>query len=247
MTHSNSKRQVKITNPLWRSQQNKHNENILICNRLVSTDHAQKSPHTLRRPIWGYLKVGFHVGCLPTKLQIIMGWRCLPAVNNKPSNHITAVYQKRGVQWTWAVGLPCTQYRIFNPASAGHRKDKDPSNSQENQTSVQNSILGNREKEVFRWDPNLRRWDQLVWHIQTLLHHITSTSRRMCPYSHQNLVGKRCTWELTLSMPPSHLTLAKTQSISLKPGKAPLVIAEASGYSNAPTRTCSRDFQVGFS
>jgi hypothetical protein len=26
-----------------------------------------------------------------------------------------------------------------------------------------------------------------------------------------------------------------------------LVIAEAFGYSNAPTRTCSGDFQVGFS
>ena len=48
-------------------------------------------------------------------------------------------------------------------------------------------------------------------------------------------------------MPPSHLTLAKTKSITLKLGKAPSVIAEASGYPNAPTGTCSGDFQVGFS
>ena len=32
-----------------------------------------------------------------------------------------------------------------------------------------------------------------------------------------------------------------------KPCKAPSVIAEAPGYSNAPTRTCSGDFQIGSS
>ena len=47
-------------------------------------------------------------------------------------------------------------------------------------------------------------------------------------------------------MPPSHLTLAKIQSFLKKLGKAPLVIAEASGYFNVPIRTCSVDFQVGF-
>ena len=52
---------------------------------------------------------------------------------------------------------------------------------------------------------------------------------------------------ITSLMSPSHLTLAKTKSISLKPGKDPSVIVEASGYPNAPTRTCSGDFQVGFS
>ena len=30
-------------------------------------------------------------------------------------------------------------------------------------------------------------------------------------------------------------------------GKTPSVIGGASGYPNAPTRTCSGDFQVGFS
>ena len=54
-------------------------------------------------------------------------------------------------------------------------------------------------------------------------------------------------YSITLLTPPSHLSLAKTQSISLKLGKAPLVIAEASDYSNAPTRNGSEDFQVGFS
>ena len=48
----------------------------------------------------------------------------------------------------------------------------------------------------------------------------------------------------TTLMPYSHLTLAKTQSISSKLGKAP---SKASGCSNAPTRTCSGDFKVGFS
>ena len=37
-------------------------------------------------------------------------------------------------------------------------------------------------------------------------------------------------------LPPPHLTL--------KPGKAPSVVAKASGYPNAPTRTCFGDFQV---
>ena len=32
-----------------------------------------------------------------------------------------------------------------------------------------------------------------------------------------------------------------------KLGKASSVVAEASGYPNATTRTCSGDFQVGFS
>ena len=48
-------------------------------------------------------------------------------------------------------------------------------------------------------------------------------------------------------MPPPHLTLPNNQSLYQKLGKAPLVIGEASSYPNAPTRTCSGDFQVGFS
>ena len=48
-------------------------------------------------------------------------------------------------------------------------------------------------------------------------------------------------------MPPSHLTLVMTISISYKLGKALSIIAEAFGYPNAPTRTCSKEFQVGFS
>ena len=49
-------------------------------------------------------------------------------------------------------------------------------------------------------------------------------------------------------MPPPHLTLPNNQSLFFKLGKAPSVIAaEASGYPIAPTRTCSGDFQVGFS
>ena len=47
-------------------------------------------------------------------------------------------------------------------------------------------------------------------------------------------------------MPPPHLALPKSQGFSLKLGKAPLVIAEASGYPDAPTRTGSGDSQVGF-
>jgi hypothetical protein len=47
-------------------------------------------------------------------------------------------------------------------------------------------------------------------------------------------------------MPPSHLTLAKTKSISQETGKDPSLIAEAYGYPNAPTRTCFGDFQAGF-
>ena len=43
------------------------------------------------------------------------------------------------------------------------------------------------------------------------------------------------------AMPPPHLTLANNS------GEAPSVVADASGYSNAPTRTCSIKFQVGFS
>ena len=43
-------------------------------------------------------------------------------------------------------------------------------------------------------------------------------------------------------MPPSDLTLSNNQSLSLKSGKVFLVIAEASGHPDAPTRSCSRDF-----
>jgi hypothetical protein len=68
--------------------------------------------------------------------------------------------------------------------------------------------------------------------------HLWWTSQRVSRFNH---IGK---FNIITLMPHSHLTLAKTQSISLKPGKAPLVIAEASGYSNAPTRTCSGYFQV---
>jgi hypothetical protein len=48
-------------------------------------------------------------------------------------------------------------------------------------------------------------------------------------------------------MPPPHLTLTNNQKLPQNPGKAPSVLADTSGYPNAPTRTCSRDFQVGFS
>ena len=48
-------------------------------------------------------------------------------------------------------------------------------------------------------------------------------------------------------MPPPHPTLPNNQSFSPKPGKAPSVIGEASGYPNAFTRTCSGDFWVGLS
>ena len=47
-------------------------------------------------------------------------------------------------------------------------------------------------------------------------------------------------------MPPPHLTLAIKQRLPENPSKAPSVIAGASGYPNAPIRTCSGDFQVGF-
>ena len=50
-----------------------------------------------------------------------------------------------------------------------------------------------------------------------------------------------------LIMLPPHLTLANNQRLSKNSGKAPSIIAGASGYPNAPTRTCSRDLQVGFS
>ena len=46
---------------------------------------------------------------------------------------------------------------------------------------------------------------------------------------------------------PSHLTLANNQRLSQNLGKAPSIIAGASGYPNAPTRTCFGNFQVGFS
>ena len=46
-------------------------------------------------------------------------------------------------------------------------------------------------------------------------------------------------------MPPPHLTLTNNQRLPKEPGKAPSIIAEASGYPDAPTRTCSGDFQVG--
>ena len=36
------------------------------------------------------------------------------------------------------------------------------------------------------------------WHIQTLPHQIPSTFGWVCPYSNQNLVGERPTWEPTL-------------------------------------------------
>ena len=48
-------------------------------------------------------------------------------------------------------------------------------------------------------------------------------------------------------MPPPHLTLINNQKFLKNMDKAPPVIAEVSGYPNAPTRTCSGDFQVGFS
>jgi hypothetical protein len=41
---------------------------------------------------------------------------------------------------------------------------------------------------------------------------------------------------------PSHMTLPNNQKYFLKPGKAPLVIAETSSYPNAPTRAYSGDF-----
>jgi hypothetical protein len=44
-----------------------------------------------------------------------------------------------------------------------------------------------------------------------------------------------------------HIALAINQSLSLKPGKALLVIVEALGYLNVLKRTCSGDFRVGFS
>jgi hypothetical protein len=46
-------------------------------------------------------------------------------------------------------------------------------------------------------------------------------------------------------MPPSHPTSPNNQSLSLKLGKALLVIVEASSYPNALTRIHYRDFQVG--
>ena len=46
---------------------------------------------------------------------------------------------------------------------------------------------------------------------------------------------------------PSHLTLPNNQSLSWKPVKPLLVIAEVSGYPHAPTRPCSGDFRVGLS
>ena len=52
--------------------------------------------------------------------------------------------------------------------------------------------------------------------------------------------------KLKKPMPPSHMTLQNNQSFSFKPGKALSVIVEASGYPNAPTRTCPRDLCVGF-
>ena len=47
-------------------------------------------------------------------------------------------------------------------------------------------------------------------------------------------------------MPPSHLTLPNNQVFPKAQVKRS-VIAEASGYPNAPSSTCSADFQVGFS
>ena len=48
-------------------------------------------------------------------------------------------------------------------------------------------------------------------------------------------------------MPPPNLTLPNNQRLPWNPGEAPAVTMEASDYPNAPTRTCSGDFQVGFS
>ena len=45
----------------------------------------------------------------------------------------------------------------------------------------------------------------------------------------------------------SHLTLPKDQRLFLKLGKILSIMAEASIYSSAPTRTCSGEFRVGFS
>ena len=43
-----------------------------------------------------------------------------------------------------------------------------------------------------------------------------------------------------------HMALPNNQSLSLKLGKALSTTAEPPCYLGAPTRTCFRDFQVGF-
>ena len=45
---------------------------------------------------------------------------------------------------------------------------------------------------------------QFTWHIRTLPHWIPSTLGRICPYSHQNMVGQQPTWKLTLSTHTRH-------------------------------------------
>lgn len=48
-------------------------------------------------------------------------------------------------------------------------------------------------------------------------------------------------------MPHVHLSLLNNQSISQNLSKASLVTVEAPNYPNAPTRTSSQNFRVGFS
>ena len=61
-------------------------------------------------------------------------------------------------------------------------------------------------------------------------------------HSFPRVLGYKRGNDITEVLPPSHPTLPNNQSLSLKLGKALSVIAEASNYPNAPTRTCSRDF-----
>ena len=97
------------------------------------------------------IRVNFHVGCSPTRFQIIIGWGCSHVFKNKlPSNHNLAVHQNVEGCGHGVARLPCTESK---PTSVGHRRFKRPVQEEKGDLTLRRRLV--------RW-PIFERWEQLV-------------------------------------------------------------------------------------
>ena len=74
--------------------------------------------------------------------------------------------------------------------SANHQKIEDQLQEKEEVITLWRRLVSG---------PKFEKLRVSSWHIRTLPHQIPSTSGRVCPYSHQNLVGSWPTWTQTLT------------------------------------------------
>ena len=127
------------------------------------------------------LRVSSHVGRSPTRFQIMMGWRCSHVNKHKPpTNHIMVACQNVGGCGHGPQDFHTPTKAFFNlqaPVVKGLK------------TGYRRGGGFNLEEEVSRWS----RFEKMIVassHIRTLPNHIPFAFGRVCPYSHQKLVGE---------------------------------------------------------